>query len=136
MAMADGCATVQRLESLRAEGVQVAIDDFGTGFSNLSHLSQLPLDVLKIDRSLIEGIGVNAKSEAIVRAILGMARALGHRVVAEGIETWPQLRFLQQLGCDALQGYLLGRPMPAAQLGIWCAPVAPGNMEPDAALVD
>jgi diguanylate cyclase len=140
MAMADGATTVQRLECLRAAGVQVAIDDFGTGFSNLSHLSQLPLDVLKIDRSLIEGIGVNTKSEAIVRAILGMARALGHRVVAEGIETWPQLRFLQQLGCDAVQGYLLGRPMPAAQLVGWRAPEAhaaqqaPETRQPAAAL--
>jgi two-component system CheB/CheR fusion protein len=124
MAMTNGEATVQRLDALRAAGVVVAIDDFGTGYSNLSHLSQLPLDVLKIDQSLIQGIGDNAKSEAIVRAILGMARALGHRVVAEGIETWPQLQFLQALGCDAVQGYLLGRPMPAAQLDSWRAPVA------------
>ena len=122
MAMAHGPAIVQRLEALRAAGVQVAIDDFGTGFSNLSHLSQLPLDVLKIDRSLIDGIGVNAKSEAIVRAILGMARALGHRVVAEGIETRPQLQFLQRQGCDMVQGFLLARPMPAAQICNWHAP--------------
>ena len=124
MAMAHGPAIVQRLEALRAAGVQVAIDDFGTGFSNLSHLSQLPLDVLKIDRSLIDGIGVNAKSEAIVRAILGMARALGHRVVAEGIETRPQLQFLRRQGCDMVQGYLLARPMPAVQVGSWHAPAA------------
>ena len=122
MAMTHGPAIVQRLEALRAAGVQVAIDDFGTGFSNLSHLSQLPLDVLKIDRSLIDGIGVNAKSEAIVRAILGMARALGHRVVAEGIETRPQLQFLQRQGCDMVQGFLLARPMPAAQICNWHAP--------------
>ena len=122
MAMTHGPAIVQRLEALRAAGVQVAIDDFGTGFSNLSHLSQLPLDVLKIDRSLIDGIGVNAKSEAIVRAILGMARALGHRVVAEGIETRPQLQFLQRQGCDMVQGFLLARPMPAAQICDWHAP--------------
>jgi two-component system CheB/CheR fusion protein len=122
MAMSQGAMTVQRLDALRAAGVVVAIDDFGTGYSNLSHLSQLPLDVLKIDQSLIQGIGDNPKSEAIVRAILGMARALGHRVVAEGIETWPQLQFLQALGCDAVQGYLLGRPMPAAQIDSWRAP--------------
>jgi two-component system CheB/CheR fusion protein len=137
MAMANGSATVQRLEALRAAGVLVAVDDFGVGFSNLSHLSQLPLDVLKIDMSLIQGIGASPKSEAIVRAILAMARVLGHRVVAEGVETWPQLRFLQQLGCDAVQGYLLGRPMGAAQFADWRAPVpAEAPQEQEAALAD
>lgn len=131
IAMAHGPAIVQRLEALRAAGVHVEIDDFGTGFSNLSHLSQLPLDVLKIDRSLIDGIGVSAKSEAIVRAILGMARALGHRVVAEGIETRTQLQFLQRQGCDMVQGYLLAQPMPAAQIASWHAPAgARGPAEP------
>lgn len=122
--MADSDALRRGFERFREHGISLSIDDFGTGFSNLSHLSQLPLDVLKIDRSLIDGIGVNAKSEAIVRAILGMARALGHRVVAEGIETRPQLQFLRRQGCDMVQGYLLARPMPAVQVGSWHAPAA------------
>lgn len=121
MAMADVAATAQRLAMLRDAGVQVAVDDFGIGFSNLSQLSRLPLDALKIDRSLIVQIGHSAKGEAIIRAIVGMAHALGYKTIAEGIETRPQAAFLAKLGCHTLQGFLFGRPMAAAQLEQWNA---------------
>ena len=111
MAMADFAATAVRLAELRAAGVLVALDDFGTGFSNLSQLSRLPLDILKIDRSLVQDLGSDPKADAIVRAIIGMAHALHCVVVAEGIETPAQRALLTALGCDCGQGYLLGRPV-------------------------
>lgn len=114
MAMTDFGTTAQRLAELRRAGVRVAIDDFGIGFSNLSQLAQLPMDELKIDRSLIGQIGRCSKGEAIIRAIVGMTAALGYRTIAEGIETPAQLEFLRTLGCDSVQGFLLGRPVPAA----------------------
>lgn len=119
MAMADFDTTVRRLEDLRAAGVQIAIDDFGIGFSNLSQLSRLPVDALKIDRSLVSEIGQSGKSEAIIRAILGMTHALGYKTIAEGIETPEQLEFLVGLGCDYAQGYLFGKPMSADHLDRW-----------------
>ncbi|MCB1996223.1 MAG: EAL domain-containing protein [Burkholderiaceae bacterium] len=114
MAMQDFEATAQRLAALRAAGVRISIDDFGIGFSNLSQLARLPVDELKIDRSLIQEIGRSAKSEAIIRATVGMARGMGFRTVAEGIETPAQRDFVAALGCDVLQGWLFGRPNPAS----------------------
>ena len=119
IAMTDFEQNVARLTTLRQAGVRVAIDDFGIGYSNLSQLTRLPMDELKIDRSLICDIGVSERSEAIIRAILSMAHAMGYRTIAEGIETSEQLAFLRALGCTAVQGYLLGRPMPADELDIW-----------------
>lgn len=113
MAMADFEATAHRLAQLREAGVLVALDDFGIGFSNLSQLSRLPLDILKIDRSLVQGLGQGVKADAIVRALIGMAHALDCRVIAEGIETEAQREMLRALGCDCGQGYLLARPMAA-----------------------
>jgi len=121
IAMTDFETTVQRLGVLREAGVRVAIDDFGIGFSNLSQLARLPLDELKIDRSLISDIGRSGKSEAIIRAIIGMTSALGYRTIAEGIETTEQQAFLAKLGCDCLQGYLFGRPMAAQAFEQWQA---------------
>jgi predicted signal transduction protein with EAL and GGDEF domain len=116
IAMTDFATTAQRLAVLRQAGVRVAIDDFGIGFSNLSQLSRLPMDELKIDRSLISEIGLNDKSEAIIRAIVGMTGALGYRTIAEGIETQAQLDFVRALGCHSVQGFLLGRPVPATSV--------------------
>jgi predicted signal transduction protein with EAL and GGDEF domain len=121
MAMADFEVTVGRLSQLRQAGVRIAVDDFGIGFSNLSQLSRLPLDELKIDRSLVMQVGLDAKSEAIIRAIVGMTHALGYKTIAEGIETQAQRRFLAQLQCETLQGYLFARPMDAKQLAHWQA---------------
>lgn len=121
MAMADFEVTVARLGELRRSGVRVAVDDFGIGFSNLSQLSRLPLDELKIDRSLIMQIGRDPKGETIIRAIVGMTHALGYKTIAEGIETQAQRRFLLDLRCETLQGYLFARPMDAGQLAHWQA---------------
>ncbi len=109
MAMQEFEATEERLAVLRAAGVRVAVDDFGIGFSNLSQLSRLSVDELKIDRSLVKDIGLNSKSEDIIRAIVRMAQALGFRTIAEGIETVEQRDFLVTHGCDAMQGWLFGR---------------------------
>jgi diguanylate cyclase (GGDEF)-like protein/PAS domain S-box-containing protein len=102
------------LEELRALGVKIALDDFGTGYSSLAHLQGSPVDLLKVDRSFVAS-DLDSSSWHIVRAVLDMARALGITTVAEGIETEEQLELLRGAGCDIGQGYLLGRPMPAAQ---------------------
>ena len=107
------------LEPMRALGMQVAIDDFGTGHSTLASLMQMPVDLLKIDRTFVAACGTDAKASAIVRAILELARNLGLRVVAEGVEHEEQLAFLQRHGCAKAQGFLIGRPMDAAALATW-----------------
>ena len=115
------------LAKLRTLGVRVAIDDFGTGFSSLSHLRHLPVDVLKIDKAFVADIdaprkrGENAGGAAIASAVIGLARGLGLRVVAEGVEKRSQLNFLAREGCHAAQGYLLCPPMPVAELEHWLA---------------
>ncbi|MBK5944759.1 putative bifunctional diguanylate cyclase/phosphodiesterase [Halorhodospira halophila] len=101
---------------LSAMGVQLALDDFGTGYSALAYLQALPLTTLKIDRAFIGDIGNSAKSEALVRGIVSLARGLGMPVVAEGIETDAQRAFVRGLGCERGQGFGLGRPMRADQL--------------------
>jgi PAS domain S-box-containing protein/diguanylate cyclase (GGDEF)-like protein len=98
------------LETLRGMGVEVAIDDFGTGYSALSYLKHLPVDVLKIDRGFVAGLGTDPADTLLVEAIITVAHGLGLRVVAEGVETTAQLELLRDLGCDAVQGYLLSRP--------------------------
>jgi len=119
IAMTDFAKTRRLIDELREAGVLISIDDFGTGYSNLSQLSRLSFDALKIDRSLTSGIGENGKSEAMLTAIIGMAHALGYKVVAEGIEKPRQMTFLTRLGCDQMQGFLLARPMPASDIDAW-----------------
>ena len=126
MAMSDFAGTAQRMEQLRSAGVKLAIDDFGTGYSNLARLVHLPFDLLKIDRALVAEIGRNPRSEAIVAAVIHMAHALGHTVVAEGIEEQCQHDFLYQLGCDRVQGHLFAGAMTPAMLAQWRA-AAPVN---------
>ncbi len=111
--MADPAAAERALRRLRAEGVRLAIDDFGTGSSSLSWLERFPIDLLKIDRTFVSGIGSSHVDTAVVRAVIGLARALGLSVVAEGVETVEQLDALRELGCAAGQGYLWSRPRPA-----------------------
>jgi EAL domain-containing protein (putative c-di-GMP-specific phosphodiesterase class I) len=109
-------ATTETLAALHALGVSVLVDDFGTGFSALHYFKRLRLDGLKIDRSFVSGVGRSGKDVAIITAAIGFARALGLRVIAEGIETTAQLRSLQRLGCERGQGFLLQRPLPADRL--------------------
>jgi len=103
------------LQSLRADGVTIEIDDFGTGYSSLSCLKQLPLDTLKIDRSFVTHLETSSTDRTIVGAILAMARGLGLRVVAEGVETIGQLQVLGRYGCDFVQGYYFSPPIAAEQ---------------------
>lgn len=107
---------VPRLEALQAKGHRIAIDDFGMGYSSLSYLKHLPLDKLKLDRAFINSLPGDAADAAIVGAVLAMARGLGLAVVAEGVETQGQLDFLQQAGCELVQGFLYARPAPAAAI--------------------
>lgn len=116
------------LGSLRELGVQIAVDDFGTGYSSLSYLQRFPVDVLKLDRSFVSGLGTEQSASQIVAATIDMARALGMSVVAEGVETADQLRWLQDLGCHFAQGYYFARPQPAdAIAGLLQAWVAQGR---------
>ena len=102
----------EHLEALRAMGVRVAIDDFGTGYTSLAHLRALPVDALKIDRSMIVNAG-EASDAHVLALLVDTAHALGLRLVAEGVETPEQLDRVQSLGCQSIQGYLFSRPLPA-----------------------
>lgn len=114
-AMRDVEATLAIMTQLDAMGVRIAIDDFGTGYSSLLHLKRIPASELKIDRGFVRDLAEDTEDAAIVSAIVALGRTLNLEVVAEGVETAAQQSFLAGLGCDALQGYLLGKPMPAAQ---------------------
>ncbi|MEH6434559.1 EAL domain-containing protein [Massilia sp. DD77] len=106
---------IDRMHRLRALGVRFSLDDFGTGYSSLAYLRRFPLAALKIDRSFVHDAHADRSAAAIVEAIVTLARKLGLDIVAEGVELDAQRRFLDSCGCDSLQGYLLGSPMPVAQ---------------------
>lgn len=101
----------EKLDVLREAGAFVALDDFGTGWSSLGALRSLPVDVLKIDKSFVRGLGVDPNDTAIVTSILSLAQAMGLHVVAEGVESWPQVAELARLGCPVMQGFRLARPV-------------------------
>ncbi|WP_158927776.1 EAL domain-containing protein [Acidisphaera sp. S103] len=114
--MADTQNALRILTSLKALGVKLSMDDFGTGYSSLSYLRKFPFDKIKIDRSFVSDLEDDSEAETIVQAIIAMSRSLRLDVTAEGVETKQQLSMLRALGCNFVQGYLLGRPRSAAQL--------------------
>lgn len=113
--MRDVSSAMQTLNELKRLGLCIAVDDFGTGYSSLNYLKQFPIDVLKIDRSFVDGLPDGEQDAQIARAIIAMAHSLNMMVIAEGVESHAQLEFLREHGCDEVQGYLLGRPMQARQ---------------------
>ena len=108
-----------QMRTLRNAGIKFAIDDFGTGYSNLSQMLTLRFDELKIDRSLISDISANAQNRSIVEMIVAMAKNIGCRVLAEGVETRDQLECMRSIGCDEIQGFLFAKPMPVERLRAW-----------------
>ncbi len=115
-------SAVEMLQALRALGVTIAIDDFGTGYSSVTYLRQFPVDVLKVDQSFIHEVTTPAGDSPIVSAMISMGRSLGHRVVAEGVETLEQCAFLRAQHCSDGQGFFFSRPLPADQLtAAWAA---------------
>jgi EAL domain-containing protein (putative c-di-GMP-specific phosphodiesterase class I) len=107
---------MQVLTVLKQMGLSIAVDDFGTGYSSLNYLKQFPINVLKIDRSFVDGLPDGEQDAQIARAIIAMAHSLNLRVIAEGVETREQLEFLREHGCDEIQGFLLARPLSAQVL--------------------
>ncbi|MFW2372128.1 MAG: EAL domain-containing protein [Gammaproteobacteria bacterium] len=105
--------TAEKLMELHSMGISLAIDDFGTGYSSMNYLRRLPFDLLKIDRSFVTDVTINSDDGAIAAAIITLAHSIGLEVIAEGVENMEQLRFLDKLGCDAIQGYLCSPPLPA-----------------------
>jgi EAL domain-containing protein (putative c-di-GMP-specific phosphodiesterase class I) len=114
-AMRDADASMVILQQLDEMGVRISIDDFGTGYSSLLYLKRLPASELKIDRGFVRDLPNDAEDAAIIVAIIALGRTLNLEIVAEGVETLEQREFLIGLGCDSLQGFLLGRPVPAEQ---------------------
>ena len=107
--------TVEKMHQLKRVGVEFALDDFGTGYSSLSYLTQLPLSQLKMDQSFVRNIGLTESDDIIVQTIIVMAKSLGIRVIAEGVETEAQCSFLKNLGCPLFQRYLFSKPVPVAE---------------------
>ncbi|HQS99599.1 MAG: response regulator receiver protein [Hydrogenophilales bacterium 16-64-46] len=118
----DGPAVLELMHRLRDRGIAIAIDDFGVGYSSLALLRRLPITALKIDRSFVSDVASNKQDVAIVEAVITMAKSMGLRTVAEGVEQQAQHVALRVLGCDDSQGYLYDRPMPADQVASWMRP--------------
>ena len=127
--MADPERSLVQLARLRSMGVRLAIDDFGTGYSSLSYLKRLPVNEVKIDKSFVMGMSSDSDDAVIVRSTIDLAENLGLEVVAEGVEDALTRNFLVELGCTAIQGYHLCRPMPAADVPAFLARVQPRSGE-------
>ncbi len=115
---ADGAA-LDRLVRLRSLGVRVSIDNFGTGYTNFARLRGMPVDRLKLDRTLIADIAESSEARAVAHAIVSLMHGLGYEVVAQGVESSRQIDVLRVLGCDALQGHAIAMPMDEAALRHW-----------------
>jgi EAL domain-containing protein (putative c-di-GMP-specific phosphodiesterase class I) len=118
-AMADERKTMEILTRLRLKGFELSIDDFGTGYSSLVKLYDLPFSELKIDRSFVRDIELREDAKVIVQTLIDLAHNLSLKVCAEGVETEAEWRLLVQYGCDRVQGYFAGRPMPATEIPVW-----------------
>jgi diguanylate cyclase (GGDEF)-like protein/PAS domain S-box-containing protein len=118
-ALKDIAVVAQVLHACHAREVRVALDDFGTGYSSLTYLRHLPAETLKIDQSFVRDMASNSEDLAIVNGVIGLARAFGRQVIAEGVESEAQSRLLQSLGCPCMQGFGIARPMPAAHIPQW-----------------
>ena len=105
-----------RLEALRELGVRIALDDFGSGYSSLSYLQTFPFDQLKIDRAFVASLGTSGNVGAIIQSVVTLGHALGMKVLGEGVENDEQRVLLRLAGCDEMQGYLFGRPVPAGEI--------------------
>jgi EAL domain-containing protein (putative c-di-GMP-specific phosphodiesterase class I) len=116
IAFNDTESVIDILNTFRQAGISIAIDDFGTEYSSLNYLKQLPVDRIKIAMPFVHGIDTNEKDEAITKAILVLAKSMGLKVVAEGVETQKQFQFLSQRMCDDVQGFFFYRPMPARDI--------------------
>jgi len=115
-AVMNGEHAIDIMHRLKEMQIQIAIDDFGSGYSSLSYLKRFPIDRLKIDQSFVREANGDSTDAAIIKAIITLARNLRLKVIAEGVETEEQWRFLQLLGCDEIQGYFFSRPVPAGEL--------------------
>src|SRR4051812_19394588 len=122
-----GLALLRRLKAL---GVRISMDDFGSGYSSLSYLQAFPFDKIKIDRAFVINLGRNPQSAAIIRAVIGLGHGLEMSIVAEGVETQEQLAFLADVGCDAVQGYFLGKPLPIGNYDALVGRSGGNSMEP------
>jgi len=118
-AMKDLPNALRVMDSLRLLGIRFAIDDFGTGYSSLAHLKRLPVDEIKIDRSFIQELEARPADDVIVRSTINLGHALGLKVVAEGVELAASLAALASFDCDLIQGYIVSKPMPAAEFTRW-----------------
>lgn len=103
--------TIENIKKLRAMGIQIALDDFGTGYTSLSYLAKLPINLLKVDKSLVDDIEASEKSREFVNAVISMGHLMGCEVISEGVENQPQLDLLKNQGCDFVQGYIWGKPL-------------------------
>ena len=118
------------LAELHALGVGLSIDDFGTGYSSLAYLQQLDVTELKIDISFVRKLTTDGNSVAIAKAIIALGHSLGLKLIAEGVETRDQAQCLRDLGCDAIQGYWISRPIPAGEMTDFLAAFRPLALDP------
>jgi cyclic di-GMP phosphodiesterase Gmr len=120
-AMRDVETTTRALDAFREANFCLALDDFGTGYSSLSQLRRLKLDIVKVDRSFVNGLPADDHDVAIIEAVIAIAKSYGFEIVAEGVENLAQVAFLAGLGCRYAQGYAYAQPMPAESFGRWLA---------------